>query len=306
MFPSEQEYFNNNIFIPSRPNHTTTRKLHTLSKAPKTKSILNPWFVTGFTDGEGCFSIGIRKATTSIGWSVGLEYRLVAKNNPANLKMFEEIQNFFGFGHIRVNENNGAVIRYQVNGLQDCLKIREHFVNFPLMTYKLIHFLLWSSILDIVVKKDHLSLSGLLKIIALKANFPEGLSEKLLLVFPNYTEIKAPAYNPELTNMNIHWIFGFINADGHFRIVIPKSQTTKLGGSVNFVIQITQHNRSLIVLQEIKKFLGTGNIYSAGINKNISIFKKLVYLKLIILLNYLKELNYKVLKLWIIQIFVMG
>lgn len=264
-----QEYFDNNIFS----NHKTIKRLHSLANAPRTKSSINPWFVTGFTDGEGCFSIGIRKATTSIGWSVGLEYRLVAKNNPANLKMFEEIHNFFGFGHIRVTENNGTVIRYQVNGLQDCLKIREHFVNFPLMTYKLVHFLLWSSILDIIVKKDHLSLSGLLNIIALKAHFSEGLSEKLLLVFSNYTAIEAPAYNPDFTNMNIHWIFGFINADGHFKIVIPKSKTTRLGGSVNFVIQITQHNRSLIVLEEIQTFLEAGNIYSAGINKNVSVFK---------------------------------
>jgi hypothetical protein len=36
---------------------------------------------------------------------------LVAKNNPANLAMFEEIQNFFGVGNVKV-EKNGSIIRY--------------------------------------------------------------------------------------------------------------------------------------------------------------------------------------------------
>lgn len=189
--------------------------------------------------------------------------------------MFEAIKNFFGFGHIRITKSKGVnnVIRFEVNSLQDCLKIREHFINFPLMSYKLVHFLLWCSVIDLKIKKEHLTLPGLLKIIALKAHSPFELSPKMLDHFPNYTPLEAPKYSPNFINMNIHWIFGFMNADGHFIINIKKNQNTKSGKSIHFLIQITQHNKSLIVLEEIKKFIGAGKIYSAGSDKNISNLK---------------------------------
>jgi hypothetical protein len=47
----------------------------------------------------------------------------------------------------------------------------------------------------------------------------------------------------------------------------------KFGGVV-FTIQITQHNRSIILLEEINKFLRVGKIYySYNPNKNVSLFK---------------------------------
>ncbi len=38
-----------------------------------------------------------------------------------------------------------------------------------------------------MLAKEHLSLNGLLKIIALKAHCPSGLSKLLEIEFPNYT-----------------------------------------------------------------------------------------------------------------------
>lgn len=80
------------------------------------------------------------------------------------------------------------------------------------MTYKLVHFLFWSSVLDLKVKKEHLTLPGLLKIIALKAHSPFGLSTKILDHFPKYTSVEQPKYLPNFINMNIHLNFGFMNA----------------------------------------------------------------------------------------------
>ena len=71
---------------------------------------------------------------------------------------------------------------------------------------------------------DHLNLSGLLKIIALKAHSPDGLSNLLLdaLPNPNYNPIQKPIYNPNFTLLNIHWLADFINADCSFRLnVLP-------------------------------------------------------------------------------------
>ncbi len=69
--------------------------------------------------------------------------------------------------------------------------------------------------------------------------------------------------------MNIHWLAGFINADGSFGLNIQKNLIS--GSICRFRIQITQHNNSLILLQAICKFLGEGKVY-LGTN-SISNFK---------------------------------
>jgi LAGLIDADG endonuclease len=274
-------FFNTIIFYSFISNWSSTFLLSVLPIIPKINlpsknnndpvhsnkkniSKLNPFFITGFTDGEGCFAINIYKSTTSIGWSVGLIFLLVAKNNPANLAMFEEIQNFFGVGNVKV-EKNGSIIRYWVTGLHNCLIIRNHFIAYPLMTYKLVHFLLWSSIIDLIITKAHLNLKGFLQIVALKAHFPKGLSQKLLLAFPNYSPIIVPAFLPDFSHLNIHWIAGFINADGSFSITSYKQNSSKDREICSISIIISQHNRSKSILEAIKKFFNFGSIYS---NKN--------------------------------------
>jgi hypothetical protein len=61
-----------------------------------------------------------------------------------------------------------------------------------------------SQALNIIISKEHLTLNGLLKIIALKAHSPKGLSPNLIKEFPNYIPIKLPDYNPDLSKINIH------------------------------------------------------------------------------------------------------
>ena len=72
-------------------------------------------------------------------------------------------------------------LRYTVSGVANCKIIQNHFLNYPLLTYKLVYFQLWSSVLDIMVKNEHLTLEGLLKIIAFKAQFKKGLSVSKLI-----------------------------------------------------------------------------------------------------------------------------
>jgi LAGLIDADG endonuclease len=120
---------------------------------------------------------------------------LIAKNNPANFTMFEEIKNFFVVGNVKV-EKNVSIIKYWITGLHDCLIIKNNCIAYPLMTYKLVHFLLWSSIIDIIIAKAHLNLKGFLQIIILNSHFLKGLSQKILLAFPNYSPIIVPAFYP--------------------------------------------------------------------------------------------------------------
>jgi len=231
---------------------------------------LNPWYVTGLTDSDGCFSVSIsRSKTFKLGWSVFIVFTIIATNNPANMRMLEEVNAFFGnIGTIYTSERDNSVTLY-IRGLTNCLIVRAHFLSYPLLTYKLVHFILWSNILDLMAKGEHLTLEGLLKIVAFKMHFRLGLSANLIEAFPNFIPITCPAYLPNLALLNIHWLCGFITGDGNFFINVVNSSKTLLGSTYRISINITQHAISLIVLEQIKLFLGMGYLTNS---KNIHLF----------------------------------
>ena len=116
------------------------------------------WYVTRITDGDGGFFVGIIKSTNLIGWSVRLIYSITAGNNPANKIMLIKINEFFnGIGRI-VIDNSSNVLRLEIHGLNNCLIVRDHFLNYPLLTYKLVYFKLWCCVIDLMLAKKHLTM----------------------------------------------------------------------------------------------------------------------------------------------------
>lgn len=87
------------------------KKYSTLRIDPK-PSKLSPWFVTGFTDAEGCFSISIYKdSTRPLGWRVCAEFLLGLHKKDVGL--LKEIQEYLGgigrIGkHYRSNAKNNS------------------------------------------------------------------------------------------------------------------------------------------------------------------------------------------------------
>ena len=68
---------------------------------------LHPYFLTGYTDAEGCFSIAIRRRPfSSVGWQVELIFEIGAANNPANRRLLESFKAFFGGGRIQLDKNS--------------------------------------------------------------------------------------------------------------------------------------------------------------------------------------------------------
>ena len=113
--------------------------------------------------------------------------------------MLRLIQNYFGgIGRVHTQTSDNTC-RFTVYRLDDCRVIKDHFNQYPLYTYKLVHFEIWSEILDLMLDKEHLTLSGLNKIVGLKANFKKSLSPMLLEAFPNHVIYDKPKYTPDLT-----------------------------------------------------------------------------------------------------------
>jgi len=57
-----------------------------------------------------------------------------------------------------------------------------------------------------MVNKEHLTIEGIKKIVALKEHSYKGLNENLKLALPDYIHYlqTCPAYNPNFINLNIH------------------------------------------------------------------------------------------------------
>nr|YP_010555474.1 LAGLIDADG endonuclease [Ramaria rubella]UYR22222.1 LAGLIDADG endonuclease [Ramaria rubella] len=142
-----------------------------------------PWQITGLTDGDGSFSISLVKTKSRL--LVVPKYVMVAAKSPENHKMLMNMKSFFGdIGFITTFKD---IYLYNVVGLHNGLIIKEHFKNYPLMTYKLVYFNLWSNVLDIIQTGDHLT--ELHKIISIKAAFKKGLNKNLSKEYSNVQPI---------------------------------------------------------------------------------------------------------------------
>jgi hypothetical protein len=98
---------------------------------------LNPYFVTGYTDGEGSFSVRFRKRGNNK-YTIIPVFSIGAEANYPNKELLEKVKSYF--------ENKGSITRsgnmyqYELSGLAKLKLIRDHFNKFPLESSKIINF----------------------------------------------------------------------------------------------------------------------------------------------------------------------
>lgn len=232
------------------------KKYSTLRIDPK-PSKLSPWFVTGFTDAEGCFSISIyRDSTRPLGWRVCAEFLIGLHKKDVGL--LKEIQEYLG-GIGRIGKFAKDAYALRVNTIGQMLKIIHHFDKYPLISQKHADYLLWREIILMMHRKEHITQEGLLIILSLRASLNLGLSESLKIAFPSI----IPAVRPIVENIAIpdgEWLAGFTSGEGCFFVFVSKSLTHALGYQVQLVFQITQHSRDKILIQSLISYLGCGKL----------------------------------------------
>ena len=141
---------------------------------------LKDYWLSGFTDAEGCFNVKIEKrSNTYTGYRVILRFLLDQKNAQSLLLNIREL---FGFGtvYLRKEGNNNTVYRYHVNSFKGLVSIREYFLNYPLKTQKIESFKKWNIVYSMVLNKEHLVPQGLdlIRVIANKINLNNSLTLK--------------------------------------------------------------------------------------------------------------------------------
>ncbi len=231
----------------------------------KNKIKLHPWYVTGYSDGDSSFSIRTRSSSTNeLGFSVGIVYSIGAEINPENKHLLTLIKNYFhGAGSVSKCAN---MYVYEISSLKSLLEVGKHFEDFPLETSKSIYFKLWCLVMDIIIKKQHLTLKGFLSILSIKSVFPKGLSSKILARYSNVETFVKPNFSTcsKLSDciklLNPNWIAGFVQADGTFGLNYTKQIRMRLGYTCQPQFRVTQHERDLLVLKRIIYTLGCGSL----------------------------------------------
>lgn len=120
--------------------------------------------------------------------------------------------------------------------------IIDHFDKYPLITNKRADYELWRQAVEIIKNKEHLTLEGLQKIVAIRSTLNRGLSDTLKAAFPSVVPVQRPLITLQKIS-DPYWFSGFTSAEGCFWIYIFKSTTTKTGRAVNLTFTISQHAR---------------------------------------------------------------
>ena len=176
------------------------------------------------------------------------------------MDLLKKIQKFLGVGEIYHKEEFS---NYMVQSSKGIKVIIDHFEKYPLLTKKREDFILFSQIVTLINQKEHLTLSGLHKIVSLRASLNAGLSTLLKTAFPDVIPAIRPQRSDEIllnSKINPNWLVGFTDAEGCFSIRITKS-TTKIGLQVQLRYQITQHSMDKIFMNSLVNFWGCGKVF---------------------------------------------
>ena len=109
----------------------------------------HPWFISGFTDGEGSFHVAVvRRNDLPLKWAVIPEFHV--SQNQERVSVLTEIQTFFGCGSIKENH------RGRLNDVSQVFVVRRRsalvkviipfFESYPLRSSKKQDFTVFASI----------------------------------------------------------------------------------------------------------------------------------------------------------------
>ena len=234
-------------------NVNTRRYYVTLSDSKRTidNSQIDPWFITGFTDGEGCFSCSVLKSSSyKFGWEVQLNFQI--KLHVKDFPLLLGIQHSLGgIGTVSSNQSTSA---FRVRKFQEVVELVKFFDKYPLISRKRGDYLLFKQIVSIMELKEHLTLEGLQKIINTKATLNFGLSKELQLMFPKTIPVPRPLTETSKIPHS-QWIAGFTSAEGNFSVSLDK------GAFKSLLFKITQHKIDEVLLTAIKEYFNCGYCY---------------------------------------------
>ena len=205
-----------------------------VTKRPKLNK-LDPWFITGFADAEGCFSIELYKDSKA---KFKYTPRLVFGINlhVKDLPILLSFKDTLGVGTV---STKGKVTNYTVKAFKDLAVIVNHFKLYPLVSSKYLVYQYWLQAYNIMATKEHFNYQGMTKLATLKNLTNFGLSDSLKEAFPdfNISLIDTMSYNFRGIPHGM-FVAGFASGDGSFYTKLTQYKDTFHSGCV---FKITLH-----------------------------------------------------------------
>lgn len=234
------------------PSNQLNKKYYSTLSIMSNNQKLNPWFITGFADAEGCFSIAILPNIKSkLKWRTSPSF--IIQLHIKDIAILELIKNTLMVGKIRKNGINS--VQFIVESFKELEIIVDHFNKYPLVTKKASDFLIFKQCYEIIKQKEHLTENGLLRLIALKSSLNLGISENLKKTFPNVIAINRPEY--KFSGIpDPYWVAGFTSGDGSFHLNIRKSDSN-ISNRVSLRYSINLNIRDAEVLKGLVYYFST-------------------------------------------------
>lgn len=123
-------------------------------------------YITGFTDGEGCFQVSFSKRSKmKLGIEVRPSFSISQHKRSKGIIIF--IQDYFNCGGVRYSKHDQNYT-YEVRSIVDLIRvIIPHFEQYPLQTDKKNDFEVLKKICFLINSNHHLNKQGLMEILTL-------------------------------------------------------------------------------------------------------------------------------------------
>jgi len=162
---------------------------------------LTPDYVSGFIDGEGCFSVSVHPHPTARhGWLVAPCFQ--AYQHRDNVEILEKLEAFFGCGRIMAKGPSSSVMTYSVyrrSNLESV--IVPFFERYPLVSRKHFDFVKWSEVVRLMQRKSHLTEDGFRRVVELAFSMNQHGKQRRYRIEevqaePSETARRVPAFGP--------------------------------------------------------------------------------------------------------------
>ena len=133
-----------------------------------------PSYLSGYFDGEGCFTVSISpRAKLKVGWEV--RPSVSVSQNEDRSQVLRMIESYFGCGAIR-SDPGDKTLKWEVRSLKLLLgRVIPHFRKWPMLSAKHADFESFASVCKRMELGAHLTGDGLIEIVTIVAEMnPSG------------------------------------------------------------------------------------------------------------------------------------
>jgi hypothetical protein len=127
---------------------------------------LDPDWIAGFVDGEGCFSVSVHRnifMRRHRGWQIQAVFHVFQHSD--HREVLESFRSYFGCGYVRPKGSNSDVLTYSVSALRELEEIVVPFFGTYRLWAKDRDFRLFADIVRAVRRKEHLTDEGFERIV---------------------------------------------------------------------------------------------------------------------------------------------